>query len=194
LIGDGNGTYASSPNAEWIIWTDNSKYKSIHSYNVIHQMNCNGIGGEGSFVGWEEKPTNGLYPLQADSLIKSAKEHYHQHQLDLAISDYLKAIQADPYKDDAYGLLGYAYYRNNQLPQAQDALQLSIRINPKNSMSFYNLTLVLWAEDQKSSAIDQLKYLFSIDNKYISLVSEDTQFHEIIHDPKYVEMIKSLNP
>ena len=194
FVGDGNGVYAASPNSEWIIWTDSSKHKNIHTYNVIHQMNCSGIGGVGSFEGWEKNPTNGIYSLQTDSLIKSAKDHFRQHQLDLAISDYLKAIQTDPYNDDAYGLLGYAYYRNKQFSQAQDALQLSIRLNPNNFMSYYNLALVLWAKGQKNNTFDQLKYLFTNDRKYISLVSDDTQFHEIIHDPEYGEMVKKISP
>ncbi|HVM32588.1 MAG TPA: tetratricopeptide repeat protein [bacterium] len=196
----GVGTYMTiSPNGKWCLWIDGSggeycAIRQIHLYDIISNKDYT-ITDKRSmnwFYGWAE-PGSVNDSQDAISLIESAKSDYRNHDYEKAIGEYQKAIQADPQNSEAYGLMGYSYYRDKKIIQAIDALQTSLKINPNELMSYYNLAIVYWANGEKSNSIEQLKILFEHNPKYEKLIKQDNQFNTILKSPEYQTMMAGLN-
>jgi len=99
----------------------------------------------------------------------------------------------NPRNSEVYGLLGYSYLRNEQINRAIESLQISLRRNPKNLMSHYNLALAYWANGQKTDAIEELRTLYQLDSKYEGVVKKDAQFRKILNSKEYETINSPIN-
>ncbi len=73
----------------------------------------------------------------APTLYMRGKAYRSSRQYDLAVADYLAAIQADPKMDVAYYELGATYQALNQHAKAVDAFGKAIAIKTSNADYFY---------------------------------------------------------
>jgi tetratricopeptide (TPR) repeat protein len=71
-----------------------------------------------------------------------------------AIAEYRRAIAIPIFAapDAAYNNLGWALYSLGRYPEANDALQLAIRLNPTLPGAYYHLGLVLVAQNRPEDA------------------------------------------
>jgi tetratricopeptide (TPR) repeat protein len=114
------------------------------------------------------------------------KKFYLKHQYVNAIEEYQKATNADPNNDEAYGLMGYSYFKANKIDESLIAFKKSLSINPKNIMSHYNLALVYWANSQKPEAIEEIHRIYMLNPTYEKTIKEDYQFKKILESQDYI--------
>jgi len=89
--------------------------------------------------------------------------------------------------------MGYAYFQNHEFDKAIDALEDSIRLNPADLMSYYNLSLVFWARGEKEDAVQQLKDLFDFDPDYLAKVLNDPQFKDVVKSSEFKSLEGDLS-
>lgn len=75
----------------------------------------------------------------ADSLY----QHWRASGYDVASPAIQRALELDPEHCGAYIDLGAAHYANDQFPEALACLQAALKINPRNTLTQYNLAMVL---------------------------------------------------
>jgi len=71
-----------------------------------------------------------IYPLNVDNNYELGNAYARLGEKEKAIWAYLKAIDANPGYDEIYSNLGIMYGQTNRIPQAIEALDKSIEINP----------------------------------------------------------------
>ena len=68
-----------------------------------------------------------------------------------AIQDLNKAVEEPPFPDTAY-YLGFAYFKNDQLPEAAKWLEEAVRLNPRDARVSYQLGLVYRKQGREEDA------------------------------------------
>jgi len=106
-------------------------------------------------VGCVEKPQPSL---NADSYFNRGVAYYDKGQLDLAISDYSKAIEINPRYAKAYYSRGVSYYADKgQLDRAISDSSKAIEINPRLAEVYHNRSLAYTMKDEHNKAWNDVK-------------------------------------
>jgi tetratricopeptide (TPR) repeat protein len=95
-----------------------------------------------------------LEPLNPDARHDLGVALAEDERWEEAIVEYRKAIAIPTFAapDAAYNNLGWALYNLLRYPEANDALQLAIRLNPTLPGAYYHLGLVLVAQTRPEDA------------------------------------------
>ncbi len=95
-----------------------------------------------------------LEPLSADAHHDLGVALAEDERWEEAIVEYRKALAVPTFAapDAAYNNLGWALYSLRRYPDANDALQLAIRLNPTLPGAYYHLGLVLVAQHRPEDA------------------------------------------
>ncbi len=108
----------------------------------------------------------GYSPPQNDA----AKEHYRkglQHQnnkeYDSAISEYLKAIEADPDFTDAMDNLGLNYRASGRYDEAERWYNKSLSVRPKNKAALGNLAVLYRLKGESEKAVSLYKKVIEVE-------------------------------
>lgn len=103
---------------------------------------------------------------------KVAKFYEAQFKIGLAIDEYKKAIELNPYDDNAYYLLGSIYLHRCQdmdkrarLLLAVDSFKESVRINPSNESVREDLYAAYYRLGENKKAVEELKAIHSLNPK-----------------------------
>ncbi len=187
-IGDGIN-FDLTPDKQWVLWVEGCWMdyvdRQLHFYKLDTRKDYVLTSGhsDNKFDRWgaQEIDQNG----ELEKFIKAGKDYYLKGKFFPAIRKYQEAVQVDSKNSEAYGLMGYSFYRVHQIGQAIRALSTSIQFDPGNDMSRYNLALADWAAGDAASAISDLKILYGMDPGNRAKVEADTQFRQIIHSPAY---------
>jgi tetratricopeptide (TPR) repeat protein len=150
-------------------------------------------GDETLYPGAPSPTSAGWETGNSDSRVEAGKRYDLHQNYEKAIREYRAAVQVNPNNETAYGLMGYAYFRNHEFDKAIDALENSIRLNPADLMSYYNLSLVFWAKGEKEDAVQQLKDLFDFDPDYLAKVLNDPQFKEVVKSSEFKSLEGDLS-
>jgi len=132
-----------------------------------HSDNC--------FDHWVKTQTPPLKP-NADLYISAAKNCYRRHDYEAAITEYQRAIMTDPHNAEAYGLMGYSYFRLAQLDDAEKALNHSLQYDPTDLMTYYNRALVEWAKKDPLQALADITTIYQKDLSYRARFEKDCFF------------------
>lgn len=198
LIGLGGGQLNFSQNGKWIIWFDGDGMdysdRQLVAYSVETNKNYVLTSGhsDNRFDNWVDDPSIAEWDemkAQAKIHIEGGKKYFFAQDYDNAIGEYQKAIGVDPKNSEAYDLMGYSYFREGKLDEARKALNTSASLDPHNLMSYYNLALVVWAQNQPYQAVLYLKVYINGDKKHKRLIEEDPQFKELIQSDEYKKLI-----
>ncbi len=76
-----------------------------------------------------------------------------------SLSEYKRAIEAEPNSADVYSDLGYYYFKRENLGDAERMLRKALEIDPKHAKALTNLGMVLAAEkrfDESFAAFSQV--------------------------------------
>ena len=92
-----------------------------------------------------------------DPNLKKAEDLFKKRQFISAEKWYLEAIKSDPRNDKIYARLGIIYINQKNYPDARDALEESIKINPSVASRYFNLSFVYNSEGDKKEALSNAK-------------------------------------
>jgi tetratricopeptide (TPR) repeat protein len=186
-----------SPDGNWAVWTDcfGGEYpkNQLHIYDIAKNKNYQITSGDSdnAFYEWDKPIPNAAKEPTEEDWVRDGKNAYHLHRYSEAVECYQKALLIDPNDPEAYGLMGYAYYRYGQLDEAATALERSLQIDPNLIMSHYNLALVDWAimTDEKKFnsivALNQIGAVLDLDPSYETKMRDDSQFKKIFKSDEY---------
>jgi len=97
-------------------------------------------------------------------LDKSPYYHYNmgnrylnERKLELAIIEYLQAVELAPNNPDIHNFLGLAYFFNKQYPEAIGTLEKVLQIDPNYSDAHNNLGMVYNEIGNQSKAIEEFR-------------------------------------
>jgi len=182
------------------IVTDDGSFKWNDSENCFFNVNKDGVFGKPAtfhvnedlpeFNADKERVQQLIHPDESkvEALIQKGKEQYRQHDYKKAIKFYDHAYVLSVTNEDmgkTLGYMGYAYYRDGQIKHAVGVLEHAVQLDPKNIMSYYNLTLAYWADGQQQKAVSQIAKVYEMDPKYQKLIPEDPQFKPILKSDVY---------
>jgi Tfp pilus assembly protein PilF len=71
-----------------------------------------------------------------------------------ALEEYQKALQENPRDSDVLNDLGYSYYNNGKLDEAEKALRRAVNLKPENKRAWVNLGLVLGAQHRYPESLE----------------------------------------
>lgn len=77
------------------------------------------------------------------------------HNFPAAIGDLKKAVAKPPFPDTSY-YLGFAYFKNDQLPDAAKWLEDAVKLNPRDARVTYQLGLVYRKQGREQEARETL--------------------------------------
>jgi tetratricopeptide (TPR) repeat protein len=95
-----------------------------------------------------------IEPLNADAHHDLGVALAEDERWEEAIAEYRKALAVPTFAqpDAAYNNIGWALYNLRRYPEANDALQLALRLNPTLPGAYYHLGLVLVAQQRLEDA------------------------------------------
>ncbi|WP_407081331.1 tetratricopeptide repeat protein, partial [Klebsiella grimontii] len=94
----------------------------------------------------------------------------HTGNYDEAVKVLEEAKKHNNFDTEVLGNLGYAYYRNNDLKNAQDNITASLKINETRSVSWGNLGEIVAKQGNVKWAIDCFNnYIYYSKNKEAAL-------------------------
>jgi len=96
-----------------------------------------------------EEVASDLDPAQ--TLINLAIEYYNEGFYAQAIDEYRRALEVNPYGDDAHAGMGMSYYRLGRREDAERSFRRALRLNERNLIARNGLALVL--DDQQERAV-----------------------------------------
>ena len=99
-------------------------------------------------------------------------------KVDEAIKISLRVSKLDPRNLDNNLELGYLYYKNNQLDEAESMLEMVVAISPNNSNARYFLGLTYDRKKMESKTIEQFQKIAEIDQ-------QNTEVKNILINLKY---------
>lgn len=106
------------------------------------------------------------YSMDAEGHVKAARAYEAERKIDSAIGECKKAIEADPYNEKAYFLLGFIYLHRCpdwdekiSLRLAIENLRKAARINPLNEEFHQNLFNAYYRAGKKDKAMDELRVI-----------------------------------
>ena len=85
---------------------------------------------------------------------------------DLALKDYLKAIELKPAYEGAYFNAGNIYYRDKKYGLALQNYNKVVELNPNNSDSYYNRGQIYRESGECKKAIEEYTKTISLNNNY----------------------------
>lgn len=115
-----------------------------------------------------------------------------------AIALYDSAIELNPTSATALQLRGYALLRRAQitpdaypsdLTNAIASLERAISVDPMHTWGYYNLALAYWEAGRRNDAVDILRRLLTLDHKFRSIISNDSQFKPFRKSKDFVALI-----
>jgi len=104
-----------------------------------------------------------IYPLNVDNNYELGNAHARLNEKEKAIWAYLKAIEANPGYDEIYSNLGIMYGETGKIPEAIEALNKSVEINPLSvpTRSYLAQTHIRIKEWKKAS--DQYREILELE-------------------------------
>lgn len=177
-----------SPDGNWVVWSEGAADMvggEIHLYDVQKNIDY-AISSDAPydiFYKWCYADTDEARK-EIDSFIKKGKQLFLNHQFSDAIQEYKKAIEIDPANSLAYGYMGYSAFRMGNIQKAIHDLEESVEFDHSNKMSYFNLALAYWVNDQKDRAISALRPVYYMN---IKMIHDDPQFKEIITSPEFIK-------
>jgi len=75
-------------------------------------------------------------------------------------------VRKAPHKDRSHHNLGYAYYEDGRLEEAQKEFEEALALNPSYTLSLYNLGLVFYQKGMTQNAIDWYEKALKQDRPY----------------------------
>ncbi|MBI5066345.1 tetratricopeptide repeat protein [Candidatus Woesearchaeota archaeon] len=103
---------------------------------------------------------------EAMKYFSKAEEYFGQGKYELAISEYQKAIAADPEFSTAYLYLGDTYYKLNKYDDAIQQYSEAIKKDPKNKRPYHYLGDAYLAKNNVEKAIENYQKALEIDPDY----------------------------
>ncbi|MEW5820787.1 MAG: tetratricopeptide repeat protein [Cyanobacteriota bacterium] len=107
----------------------------------------------------EEQQNNSV----AESHFKKAVMFSVSGALENAKSEYLKALQLDPYLAKAYNNLGYIYRQKGQVDLAIEYYNKALELNPKSDTAHTNLASVYESRNDYDRAIEEYHKALELD-------------------------------
>lgn len=93
-------------------------------------------------------------------------QYDEQGKYELAISEYVKAIEINPKYADSYNKRGLVYYNQGNYEQAINDYTTAIQLNPEYTDAFNNRGIVYYALDKNNDAISDYTKAIEIDPEY----------------------------
>lgn len=137
----------------------------------------------------KEKISTIIQELKNDYFIKQGVDLAKDGNFREAITKYNKAIELNSKNFIAYEYKGYAYFKLNELSEAENSLRKSISIEPSYVFSHYNLALVLWQKDKKNESLDELEKSVKIDQSFIEKIKKDPQSNVFKESDRFNKII-----
>jgi Flp pilus assembly protein TadD len=104
-------------------------------------------------------------PSPAVKLIDSGNQFASRGEMDLALSDYLAAVDADPKSPDAYFFVGAAHSAKGNKTQAAQWFKKALDINPQHFRALETYGLMLLKDRQYQMAEPLLQRAAAVDGK-----------------------------
>lgn len=105
----------------------------------------------------EQNPRPAAFdPAAASAALQRGQTALRQEDLDEALKDFQKAIQADPGNTDAFNHLGLLYRKLNQFADAERALQQALSLEPTRAGAWFQLAQVYSLQNDERRAIGAL--------------------------------------
>jgi Flp pilus assembly protein TadD len=101
-----------------------------------------------------DRSTLDLYTCEAH--VALAKEHVADDDYDAAIDEMEKAVELKPTFADLHYLLGTYLFRRERFGEARDSFSRSLDINNKFFKARVHLSLVMYAEGNRTGAVEEL--------------------------------------
>ena len=93
------------------------------------------------------------FPQQPDLAYRLAVVQYRAGKLDAAQNTLTNLVDGRHANSDVYNLLGWCYYKRDQLDEAVAALNQAISLAPNNELSYVDLTKILMARKSLPAAL-----------------------------------------
>jgi tetratricopeptide (TPR) repeat protein len=87
-------------------------------------------------------------------------------------------------------LLGGAYFKMGQTDAALGAFRWAIRADPKFAESYYNLSCVLAAEQEKEKSLEYLRKAIKLNPEYREKAKSDNDFNSVRGDKDFEALLK----
>lgn len=172
----------------------------ITVYLLIYFVSLYFIDYDSIIYKFKIQTLNRIRPLNFNYLVDTWEEHrpFDPAKLKDYIYYYTQVTKAVEGRADAYGLLGFCYYKIGETQKSIEAYQESIRINPEFYWAYHNLAVIYFKAQQYEKAseiitkglrLDVEKTMLSIYNSpqiYLPLVVRGVQKHKIDEPEQFV--------
>ena len=130
----------------------------------------------------EDNNYNPTLLKEAIPIYNDGIEAFENQMYNLAIENFKKVIDLDPYFTDAYDMIAIAYRRTDQIESAIEYYKRSLKIFPKNRLAHSNLGLTYIQGNQFNKAEEIYKKLFQLN----AISQESSEFKTVLNaEPHY---------
>lgn len=95
-------------------------------------------------------------PAAASTALQQGQAALQRDDLNAALSEFQKALQADPGNVDAFNHLGLLYRKLNQFTDAERALQQALALEPTRAVAWFQLAQVYGLQNDERRTIGAL--------------------------------------
>lgn len=116
----------------------------------------------------KSKKSNKNLPIKYDfkEVQTAGIEAFNSADYELAIADFIKAVQSQPNREDARHLLALSFLRQGDYEKAIESLNSVLNINPKNSAALLDRAYCNYRKGSFNQAVDDYNSVLSLDSGF----------------------------
>jgi len=125
--------------------------------------------------------------------IQLSRLYIQQGDLDAAVTEGEKALQASGGNSEATSLIGYARARAGQPEKALESLEKLRAMQATGRVADFNVAMVLNGLGKTDDAMSSLKNALENRDARLILLKVDKRWDHLRSDPRFIEIIRALN-